>query len=701
MQTRTILSFLITALLLAPAKSETFEFDIVIYGGTSAGVVAAIQADSMGHTVALIEPSDRLGGLTSGGLGQTDIGNKAAIGGLSREFYRRVRNHYAQPSAWKWQASDEYRSGGQSSTSVTEETMWTFEPSVAKNIYDQWIQRTSIKTLKQERLDRSKGGVMTSGSPPRITQIKLESGLQIRGKAFIDCTYEGDLMAAAGVSYTIGREANATYGETLNGVQVGKAIHHQLVSGVDPYVVQGDPTSGLLPHIDPTGPGIQGQADHRVQAYCFRMCMTDHPENRIPFHRPEGYVEQWYELLLRNFEAGEKRVPWHIGHMPNRKTDANNNFGFSTDFIGQNYDYPDASYEQREAIVAEHRLYQQGLCWTLANHPRVPESVRQHVSRWGMCKDEFADGSGWQDQLYIREARRMVSDYVMTQHHCQGRETADDPIGLAAYTMDSHHQQRYVGSDGKAHNEGDVQVGGFSPYPISYRSIIPKPNQCSNLLVPVCLSASHIAFGSIRMEPVFMVLGQSAATAASLSINNNCSVQQVPYQELAARLTQDRQILAWTGPKPSPPRPGLRPENLAGIVIDEQKASRQGFEQSGTTVYPYVLEGYLHDGDANKGAQHATFEFMVPRAGQYEVRIGYTAHSNRATNVPVTIQHAAGSNTITINQKKPPVIEGLFQPIGIYQFLTGSTYTVKITNEGTDGYVILDAIQIVPSQNES
>lgn len=685
---------------LSPARSENTDFDIVIYGGTSAGIVSAIQAESMGHSVVVIEPTERLGGLTSGGLGQTDIGNKAAIGGLSREFYRRVRKHYSNPSAWKWQASDEYRSRGQSAASENEETMWTFEPSVARGIYNEWIRERSITVLLGERLDRSGDGVTLVGSPPSISQIQLESGKKIVGKAFIDCTYEGDLMAAAGVSYTIGREANSRYNETLNGVQVVKAKYHQLATGVDPYVIPGNPSSGLLPHIDASGPGEEGAADHRVQAYCFRMCMTDQVANQIPFQKPSGYVEQWYELLFRNFEAGDQRVPWHIGHMPNRKTDANNNYGFSTDFIGQNYDYPDGSYEQREAIVAKHRLYQQGLCWTLANHPRVPDSVRREVSRWGMCKDEFIEGDGWQHQLYIREARRMVSDYVMTQHHCQGREIAEDPIGLAAYTMDSHHQQRYVTSGGMVKNEGDVQVGGFSPYAISYRSITPKKSECGNLLVPVCLSASHIAFGSIRMEPVFMVLGQSAATAASLSITENCTVQNVSYSQLADRLLTDQQILQWTGPRKTAPRPGIRPETLEGYVIDDTRAQKQGFERSGTTVYPYVLEGYLHDGNVDKGFQKARYHFQVPDNGQYEVRIGYTAHTNRASNVPIEIHHQEGVTRWTLNQKKAPSILGMFESTGIFKFRDDEIYQVTISNVGTDGYVILDAIQIVKTTSK-
>ena len=535
-------------------------YDLVVYGGTSAGVAAAVQAKRMGGTVVLIEPSRRLGGLTSGGLGQTDIGNKQAIGGISREFYQRVRAHYDDPAAWRWQRREEYRDGGQTRTAPDEDAMWTFEPSVALAIFEDFVREYEIPVVYGERLDLAEGaGVVMEGA--RIAAIRMESGREFRGRMFIDATYEGDLMAKAGVSYTVGREANSVYDETLNGVQTAMARFHQLRPGISPYVVAGDPESGLLPGIDPDGPGEEGSGDHRVQAYCFRMCLTDHPENRIPFHKPEGYDELDYELLLRNYEAGEDGFPWINSAMPNRKTDTNNRLGFSTDFIGQNYDYPEGDYETRQAIVDRHRHYQQGLMWTLAYHPRMPEAIRREVSRWGMTRDEFVEGGGWQEQLYIREARRMVSDYVMTQHHCQGRQFAEDAVGMAAYTMDSHHVQRYVTEEGFVQNEGDVQVGGFPPYPISYRSIVPKAGECENLLVPVCLSASHIAFGSIRMEPVFMVLGQSAATAALHALEEETAVQQIDYPRLRARLLSDGQVLEEAAA-------GVPLGKLEGVVVD-------------------------------------------------------------------------------------------------------------------------------------
>jgi len=527
------------------------EYDLVVYGGTSSGIAAAVQARRMGKRVIVIEPSARIGGLTTGGLGQTDIGNKRAIGGIAREFYERVRRYYNDEKNWKWQTRSEYRSAGQSRTADAEQAMWTFEPSAALAIMHALAEEHQVPIVYQQRLDRSgnmgpgqiAAGVIKDG--PRIVSITTESGKTYHGKMFIDATYEGDLLAAAGVDYTVGREANRTYGETLNGVQTGQATHHQFLPGVDPYRTKGERASGLLPGIDPSGPGTEGEADHRVQAYCFRMCLTDHPDNRIPFDKPVGYEPTNYELLLRNFEAGATTLPWHSGSMPNRKTDTNNNQGFSTDFIGQNYDYPEASYKRRAEIIDEHRTYQQGLTWTLANHPRVPQAIRREASRWGTCKDEFERPDGWQQQLYVREARRMVGLVVMTQHHCQGRQQVADSVGLAAYGMDSHNVQRYVHAQGQVRNEGDVQVSGFSPYPISYRALIPKQQQCTNLLVPVCLSASHIAFGSIRMEPVFMVLGQSAATAACLAIDARCTVQAIDYPQLQQTLQADKQVLAW------------------------------------------------------------------------------------------------------------------------------------------------------------
>lgn len=534
------------------AGSGENRYDVVIYGGTSAGLAAAIQSSRMGKTVVVLVPGIRVGGLTTGGLGQTDIGNKQAIGGISREFYQHIKEYYGKPDHWKWQGKTAYLDGGQTRTGKDEDAMWTFEPSAALEVYHSMLEQEKIDIRYNQWLDRGQGVTDNGGS---IVSLSMESGEVYNGKMFIDATYEGDLMAAAGISYTIGREGNDQYGENLNGVQANDTSltllgtvsangrNHNFVEGVDPYIINGDKSSGVLPYIDENGPGEAGTGDHRVQAYCFRMCLTDHPENRIPFVKPGDYDELNYELLLRNYEAGFNQLPWINSKMPNKKTDTNNRTGFSTDFIGQNYHYPEATYEEREKITEEHRSYQQGLMWTLANHPRVPEHIRTEVSRWGTCKDEFEREDGWQQQLYVREARRMVSDLVMTQKHCEGIEVVEDGVGLAAYGMDSHNVQRYITREGFVRNEGNVEAHVKGPYPVSYRSIIPKATECDNLLVPVCLSATHIAFGSIRMEPVFMVMGQSAATAACLAIEDGIPVHELSYEKLKKQLIMDKQIL--------------------------------------------------------------------------------------------------------------------------------------------------------------
>lgn len=537
--------------------------DILIYGGTSAGVSAAIQAARLGKSVLLIEPSNRLGGLTTGGLGQTDIGNKQIVGGIAREFYRNIKAHYQDSANWVWQARSDYIDGGQTRSGKDEDAMWTFEPLAALTVYHDMVKDLDIMVVYNQRLNRATGVAKTEGT---INSITMESGERYTAKVFIDATYEGDLLASAGISYTVGRESNVQYGETLNGVQAnttGKtllgtvsnnSVYHNFIDGVDPYIVKGDPSSGLLPFISKGGPGIDGEGDEQIQAYCFRMTLTDHPDNRIPFEKPKDYDELDYELLFRNYEAakgpieemysyGDPLVPWINSAMPNRKTDTNNQKGFSTDFIGQNWDYPEASYEEREKIVDRHREFQQGLMWTLAYHPRIPAKVRDKVSQWGTCKDEYEREDGWQQQLYIREARRMISDYVMTQKNCEGIEIVEDPIGMAAYGMDSHQVKRYVNAKGYVSNEGNVEAHVKAPFPISYRSIVPKKEECTNLLVPVSLSASHIAFGSIRMEPVFMILGQSSAVIASMAIEEGMAVQELEYGKIKGQLIELGQIV--------------------------------------------------------------------------------------------------------------------------------------------------------------
>jgi hypothetical protein len=520
-------------------RAKAYEADVVVYGGTSAAVAAAVQVARMGKTVIIVCPDKHLGGLSSGGLGWTDSGKKEVIGGISREFYQRIKKHYDDPAVWTHATREDYKR-----YRPADDAMWVFEPHVAEQVFESFVKEHGIRVDRGEWLDREEG-VQKEGD--RIVSIMMLSGRRYKGRVFIDATYEGNLMAAAGVRYHVGRESNGVYGETLNGVQTKNAKKHQFEYTVDPYVVPGDPASRLLPGIHKGGPGAEGSGDHRVQAYNFRMCLTNVPENRQRFAKPAGYDPLRYELLARYLAGGWSKVFRKFDLIPNAKTDTNNNGAFSTDNIGMNYDYPDGSYERRCEIIKEHETYQKGLMWFLANDPRVPDKIRTEASKWGLAKDEFADNGNWPHQLYIREARRMVGEFVMTELHVRGQKPVPKPIGMGSYNMDSHNTQRYVATDpnGKAYvqNEGDIQVRPGGPYSISYGAITPRESECSNLLVPVCVSSSHIAFGSIRMEPVFMILGQSAATAAVHAIEQCSSVQGINYEELRKLLLQDKQVL--------------------------------------------------------------------------------------------------------------------------------------------------------------
>lgn len=525
------------------AAGQTMTADVVVYGGTSAGVAAAVQARRLGKSVVLVCPDRHLGGLSSGGLGFTDIGDKSVIGGLAREFYHRVWRHYQEPEAWRWQKREEFGNRGQGAPAIDRDrrTMWVFEPHAAERVFDEMIAEYEIPVHRDQWLDRQRG-VARRGA--RVTAITTLSGQVFAGRVFVDATYEGDLLAAAGISYHVGRESTETYGETWNGVQKDARHHgHWFKKPVDPYVVPGDPASGLLPRISADPPGENGQADHRVQAYCFRMCLTDVPENRVPFSKPGGYDAGQYELLLRVLATGWREVFHKFDRIPNGKTDTNNHGPFSTDNIGMNYDYPEASYERRREIVAEHETYQKGLMYFLANDPRVPADVRDRMSRWGLARDEFADNGHWPHQLYIREARRMIGCYVMTERDCLVQRETPQSVGMGSYAMDSHNVRRYVTEAGFVQNEGDIGVKPPRPYKIALGALLSKRDECTNLLVPVCASSSHIAYGSIRMEPVFMILGQSAATVAGLAIDDDCAVQDVDYGNLRTRLLRDGQVL--------------------------------------------------------------------------------------------------------------------------------------------------------------
>ncbi len=490
-------------------RDLALDCDVCIYGGNSGGVIAAIAAKRRGLSVALLEPGRHVGGLTVGGLTLTDIGNKQAIGGLSREFYRRVGRKYGK------------------------EEFWTFEPHVAAEVFTEWLAEAGVECHFGSFLAEVE---MKDG---RIRRITTEHGLAVTARMFIDASYEGDLMARAGVSFTVGREANATYGETWNGSQVLEK--HQFELPVDPHVVEGDPASGLLPGIDPE-PHVPGAGDARVQAYNFRLCLTDVAENRLAFTEPAGYRREDYELLARYCRAGFVPSFQKFDGLIHGKVDANNHGAVSTDFIGANHAFPEADYAERERIFQTHVAWVKGLLWFWMSDPAVPKVFQSRLRAWGFCRDEFIGTGGFSHALYVREARRLVGDLVMTEHHCTGAQRAEEPVALAAYTMDSHNCRRVV-LDGVVRNEGNVEIASGPPYPIGWRAIVPRRGECANLLVPFCLSASHIAFGSIRMEPVFMILAEAAVEGAALALEKGTAVQEVPYAELRERLLRAGQIV--------------------------------------------------------------------------------------------------------------------------------------------------------------
>lgn len=511
--------------------SETIETDLCIYGGTSAGVIAAKTAAARGLRVVLLQPGQFIGGMTTGGLGWTDFGKKHVIGGAARQFYRDLGAHCG-----------------------LDEEEWLFEPRAAAAVYARYLREAGVRPRMCQFLDQ------VTVENQRITHIRLLGGLTVRAAYFMDATYEGDLLAKAGVRFHVGREANSVYGETINGVQV--RTQHQFTSPVDPYVVEGEPRSGTLPGVRQETCARQGSGDQMIQAYNFRICMTDDPDLRVPWEKPEGYDEREYELGRRWFrhpqegynalllpgDDGEKVPPGKFDLLSLRtpgghhKTDTNNHGPFSSDFIGRNWGWPAADYATREKMFQEHVTYQKGLYWFMANDPAVPENIRRAHRRFGLAGDEFAETGHWPHQIYVREARRMVGDYVLNEHDTQHHRQPEDPVGMGSYQMDSHNCQRFV-RDGRVLNEGDVQLKPAGPYAVSYRSLVPRKSECENLAVPVCISASHIAFGSVRMEPVFMVLAESATLAISLAFPEKTALQDVHYPALLPHLREAKQIL--------------------------------------------------------------------------------------------------------------------------------------------------------------
>jgi hypothetical protein len=650
-----------------PEEAKEKTYDVVVYGATSSGVIAAYTAKSMGKSVLLIEPSMHLGGLTTGGLGYTDIGNKFAVTGLSRDFYRKLGDHYGKFE------------------------QWIFEPSVAKATFQEYLDRAGITVQYGFRIQSAEN------KDGWITKISIENAnnpsepvREVSGKMFIDATYEGDLMAKSGVSYDIGRESNEKYGETYNGVQLMNG--HQFPDGVDPYKTPGDPSSGLLWGISEERLAEDGTEDDKIQAYNYRICLTNDPDNRIEITKPEGYDPAMFDLLVRLFEAQpEKRSLGQYfiwSRMPNNKTDINNRGGFSTDMIGMNHEYPEGSYEKRKEIIDAHTLYTKSLLYFYKTDPRVPKELQEAIQEWGYPKDEYVENGNWTPQLYVREVRRMIGEYVMTQANCVGEEVVEDGVGMAAYTMDSHNIQRVVvEKDGKkmVKNEGNVEIGGFGPYPIAYRSIIPKANEAKNLLVPVALSASHIAYGSIRMEPVFMVLGQSAAVAASLALDEGQAVQEVSIKKLQGEL------------RSNPLADGSTAELLVdnddeGVVVtgDWEVQNRHGYG-------PTLLKNAGKDNSINT----VRFSPKVVESGKYNIYVYFSRTEDATSQTKIIVSDGKSEKEVIVKETDIRVegqTRGEWVNVGAYTLEAGTNPFVIVSTEGADGTVVADAVLWVPEK---
>lgn len=534
-----LLSILLTFALALTASAAPVETDLCIYGGTSAGVIAAVQAATMGKKVVLVEAGQHLGGMSVEGLGGTDIDNhkefqnSPAVGGLALEFYRRVSAQYGKAAAFDEMVRTRAKQSG----------LWRFEPHVAEAVWDAWVAEAGITVLRGHRLKES-DGVTKDGV--RITALHFENGAEVRAKMFIDATYEGDLLAFAGIRFVVGREGNAKYGETKNGIRTDTK-HGQFDKRIDPYRVPGDATSGVIFGVQDTPLGTQGEPDESIQGYCFRLCLTKNPANRIAIAKPSNYDPAHYELHRRYLAAGGVISPPGAS-LPNGKTDPGSWHHLAGNFTGWNHRYPIASYAEREAMLLTSRDYIQGVYWFMAHDEAVPAKQREAWAAWGLCQDEFTDNDGWPRAFYVRNGRRMVSDFVVAEAHVRkaNPEPIEDSVGLIWWPPDLHHARR-IARDGRVWNEGAVfdesQDADWIPCGIPYRCLVPKAAECTNLLSPTCPSSSYVAYGAYRIEFTFMVAAQSAATAAVMAMNADTYVQSVDYKLLRERLLADKQVL--------------------------------------------------------------------------------------------------------------------------------------------------------------
>jgi len=655
----------------APASPSLRDYDVVVYGATAGGVTAAVAAANEGRSVALIEPRHHVGGMTSGGLGATDFGRKQVIGGMALDFYKELGEQYG------------------------EEISWYFEPHQAERVLRKWLREARVEVFCGSRV----GAVEKAGN--RIAAITLENGATYTARMFIDSSYEGDLLPLAGISYTWGRESRDAYGESLAG-RIEHSDKHQFSVPVNPY----DDKGNLLPLMYMGDPGVPGAGDHKVQAYNFRLCMTQVPENRVAWPMPERYNPAEWELLRRYLAARPETKFAELCNpiaMPGGKTDTNNNGPISTDYIGASWGYPNGSYAEQAAIWADHERYVKGFFYFLANDPNVPAPLQAEAQSWGLAKDEFTDTGNWPHALYVREARRMVGTYVTRQSDLQEHRRKEDSIGMASYNSDSHHVQRIPVTESPLWpagtpavvNEGDMQVG-VRPYDMSYRSFVPQATECENLLVGCAFSASHVAYSSMRMEPQYMIIGQAIGIGASMAIEAATSVQGIDLTALQQKLRAQGAILHEDEATP----PFIRATELSGIVMDNDQAELVGDWRPSGSAGPFVGLDYVHDDHAAADGFVARYTPEIPQAGRYEIRISYSAHPNRAERVRIRVHAASSTRELEVNQRAPQGDLAPFVSLGFFD-INPSDGTVEILG-GADvgGLVTADAVQWLPVAEE-
>ena len=638
-------------------------YDVVVYGGTSSGVIAAYSAAREGLKTILVERTAHVGGLTTSGIGNVDIGWATTVGGYTADFLRTVGAHYGTPHRMQI----------------------ALECKIAEGIFNDWLSKEGVEVLYHSRL-KEKGGVEVVNG--RIASITLEDGRTLEGKVFIDSSYEGDLMAQAGVSYLTGREGADEFGESSAGI--AEYRHFRTYTPDEMAMVRKVAAKYPL-DIKFEEKMPKGQADGKTQAYVYRLTVTDDPDNLVPFYKPEGYdPERYISALYRIQKRGLTRFAQVVTlyPLPNRKYDLNH-----MDLINASWNYPDGSYELRDAIDLYHRRYQEGLLWFFGHDPRVPEALRKDTQRYGLAADEYADNGNWPYQLYIREGRRMRGEYIMVQQDAWENPTKEDAIAIGSYFLDCHFVSSVVNKRGFHMEEGAFDYTPYRPYEIPYRAITPKRHECGNLLVPVCMSASHVICASLRMEPVYMMLGQVAADAASLAIRRGAAVQDIDVKELQKVLKAQKQIIHFQTPLGM----YLMPEQFDGVVMDDTDLKlNDGIWSHSTSQGPFMKYNYRFMNCSPKGGEEAVFKPTLPSKGKYEVQIMYSASGNRTKAADVTVHDKKGAHSSLVDMTRSPRNDGgYWYSLGTYTHDPKKPIKVVITNKGEGGIVVVDAVRFV------